>query len=351
MRSLHLQTRSRGPPNVAKIFAAAGAGAPGAPDHRVHARTSRAFALDSMTALYHDIRMYSSLLFLCVANSARSQMAEGLARTLFGGLVRVQSAGSAPTRVNPHAIAAMREIGIDITGQRSKPVDEIDPASIDAVITLCAEEVCPVWPGAIARIHWPLADPASASADRSAEAAAARFRATRDELRCRLWELAASHPPDGVSLGPATGAELAAIDALIRASALPAEMVRDRFPDAYVVARRDGDVVGVAALEAHGNAGLLRSVAVAAGERGRGTGVALVGNRLATARARGLASVYLLTTTAAPLFRRFGFAGADRASAPAALAASPEFAALCPSSATCMRLALRAAGAEPTADA
>jgi protein-tyrosine-phosphatase/N-acetylglutamate synthase-like GNAT family acetyltransferase len=290
--------------------------------------------------------MYSSVLFLCVANSARSQMAEGLARTLFGGLVRVQSAGSAPTRINPHAIAALQEIGIDITGQHSKSVDAIDPASVDAVITLCAEEVCPVWPGAFARIHWPLADPASNEANASAATVAARFRVARDELRFRLWALASTNLPDGVSLGAPTGAELAAVDALIRASTLPAEVVRDRFPEAYVVARRGGDVVGVAALETHERAGLLRSVAVAPRERGRGTGLALVGDRLATARANGLASVYLLTTTAAPLFRRFGFTDAERASAPAALSASPEFATLCPSSATCMRLELRAAAAE-----
>jgi amino-acid N-acetyltransferase len=115
-------------------------------------------------------------------------------------------------------------------------------------------------------------------------------------------------------------------------------VVRDRFPDAYVVARRDGAVVGVAALEAHDRSGLLRTVAVAPGERGRGTGIALVADRLAMARANGLESVYLLTTTAAPLFRRFGFADVNRASAPIALASSPEFAALCPSSASCMRL-------------
>lgn len=295
--------------------------------------------------------MYSSLLLLCVANSARSQMAEGLARTLFGGLVRVQSAGSAPSRVNPHAIAAMREIGIDITHQHSKSVDAIDPASVDAVITLCAEEVCPLWPGAFARTHWPLADPASGEANAPAATVAARFRAVRDELRFRLWALASANLPDGVALGPPTGTELAAVDALIRASALPAEVVRDRFPEAYVVARRGRGVVGVAALEPYDRAGLLRSVAVAPGERGRGTGLALVGDRLATARANGLASVYLLTTTAGPLFRRFGFADAERASAPAALAASPEFSALCPSSATCMRLELHAADAEHTSHA
>src|ERR1041384_1458717 len=83
---------------------------PSARNNRVSGRTSRAFVLDSMTALYHDVRMYSSLLFLCVANSARSQMAEGLARTLFGGLVRVQSAGSQPSGVNPHAICERAEL-------------------------------------------------------------------------------------------------------------------------------------------------------------------------------------------------------------------------------------------------
>ena len=87
------------------------------------------------------------ILYLCVANSARSQMAEGLSRYILGGRVEVLSAGSQPTRVNPYAILAMAEIGIDISAQRSKSVDEIDPARIDLVITLCAEEVCPVFPG------------------------------------------------------------------------------------------------------------------------------------------------------------------------------------------------------------
>jgi protein-tyrosine-phosphatase/N-acetylglutamate synthase-like GNAT family acetyltransferase len=285
--------------------------------------------------------MYTSLVFLCVANSARSQMAEGLAHTLFGGQVRVQSAGSQPTRVNPNAIAAMREVGIDITGQRSKSVDAIDPASVGAVITLCAEEVCPVWPGKLARMHWPLPDPATPDPDAPADAVLARFRAVRDELRFRIWAFASTNLPEGIALGPPTGAELAAIEALIAASALPTQVVRDRFPEAYVVARRGGEVVGVAALETHEQTGLLRSVAVAPGERGRGTGIALVADRLAMAWASGLASVYLLTTTAAPLFRRFGFSVADRAGAPAALTGSPEFAALCPASAACLRLDLR----------
>lgn len=286
--------------------------------------------------------MYTSPVFLCVANAARSQMAEGLARTLFGRLLRVQSAGSQPTRVDPHAIAAMREIGIDIADQRSKSVAAIDPAGVDAVITLCAEEVCPTWPATIARLHWPVSDPASTDPTLSAEATRARFRAVRDELRFRIWRFASTNLPDGIALGAPAAAELGAIDDLIRAGGLPAEVVRDRFPEAYVVARRGTDVVGVAALEVHGPTALLRSVAVAPAERGRGTGIALVADRLAMARESGIDSVYLLTTTAAPLFRRFGFVAADRSSAPAALAASPEFAALCPASAACLRLDLRA---------
>jgi arsenate reductase len=283
--------------------------------------------------------MYASALFLCVANSARSQMAEGLARAMFGKLVRVQSAGSAPSRVNPNAIAAMRDAGIDITGQRSKAVSEIDPATVDVAITLCAEEVCPVWPGRIARLHWPIPDPATTDPDVTPDQMAARFRAARDEIRSRLWMFAASNVPDDVSIGPALAGDRSAVEALVRASDLPVDVVAAQFPAAYVVARRDRAIIGVAALETHDRVALLRSLAVAASERGRGTGLALVGRCLASARANGIGEVYLLTTTAAPLFRRFGFAEIARASAPEVLRTTAEFVALCPSSATCMAVA------------
>ena len=111
------------------------------------------------------------ILFLCVANSARSQMAEGLARRIFGDRSEVISAGSQPSKVNPYAIEAMAEIGIDISGHRSKSVDAIDPAGIDLVITLCAEEICPVFPGRLRRLHWPISDPASADPSLTPEAA------------------------------------------------------------------------------------------------------------------------------------------------------------------------------------
>lgn len=127
------------------------------------------------------------LLFLCVANSARSQMAEGLARAHFGARARVQSAGSNPSDVNPLAIAALAEVGVDAAGQRSKSVAEIDPASVDLVVTLCAEEVCPVFPKRVRKLHWPLPDPA---AEPSAFAHPLdAFRDVRDELARRIAEL------------------------------------------------------------------------------------------------------------------------------------------------------------------
>lgn len=126
------------------------------------------------------------LLFLCVANSARSQMAEGLARAMFEARAVVASAGSRPSRVNPFAIEVMTEDGIDLSAQRSKSVDEIDPANVDVVITLCAEEVCPVFLGNVKRLHWPIPDPASDDPSLGREELLARFRAARDTIRGML---------------------------------------------------------------------------------------------------------------------------------------------------------------------
>ena len=124
------------------------------------------------------------VLFLCVANSARSQMAEGIARALAPPSVKISSAGSQPSRLNPLAVKVLAEIGIDISGQRSKSVSEIPAEDVEAVITLCADEVCPAFLGKARRIHWALPDPASAAGDDVARLDA--FRGVRDELRRRL---------------------------------------------------------------------------------------------------------------------------------------------------------------------
>jgi arsenate reductase len=132
-----------------------------------------------------------SILFLCVANSARSQMAEGLARKLFGPRVRVQSAGSEPSTVNPYAVEVMRELDVDLSAHRSKSVETIDPTTVSTVITLCAEEVCPAFLGRARRLHWPIQDPASKDPSLSREEMLARFRAARDQIRARLLVLEA----------------------------------------------------------------------------------------------------------------------------------------------------------------
>jgi len=124
------------------------------------------------------------ILFLCVANSARSQMAEGIARSLAPAEVVISSAGSFPAPIRPQAVQVLKEIGIDISGHRSKDVNAIDPGAVDAVITLCDEEVCPVFPGKAHRIHWGLPDPAAARGTEEDRLDA--FRSVRDELLRRL---------------------------------------------------------------------------------------------------------------------------------------------------------------------
>lgn len=142
---------------------------------------------------------FDSILFLCVANSARSQMAEGLARAVFGDAVRVQSAGSQPSRVNPLAVEVMAEHGISLGHHISKSVASIDPESVDLVITLCAEEVCPVFLSGARRLHWPLQDPDRKDEALTHEERLQHFRAARDQIKGRLDVLAALR---GLPAGP-----------------------------------------------------------------------------------------------------------------------------------------------------
>jgi len=131
-----------------------------------------------MTATTDPIRV----LFLCTHNSARSQIAEGLLRALGDNVFASFSAGTEVTRVHPLAIEAMHEIGVDITGQRSKLLTEYLNEPFDAVVTVCdhANERCPIFPGAMRRLHWSLPDPSAATG--TDEERLVAFRAVRDTL-------------------------------------------------------------------------------------------------------------------------------------------------------------------------
>ena len=129
------------------------------------------------------------VMFLCSGNSARSQMAEGWLRHLAGDRFDVVSAGTEPSSVNPLAVAVMRERGVDISAQTSKAVGQFLGDSFAYLITVCdnAREKCPIFPGAVKRIHWPLDDPAAAAGSDAERRAV--FRRVRDEIetRMRAW--------------------------------------------------------------------------------------------------------------------------------------------------------------------
>ena len=130
-----------------------------------------------------------NILFLCVANSARSQMAEGLAKSKLDTSFNIKSAGSIPGKLNPFAVRVMGEIGIDISNQYSKAMADLEPrfmAELDYVITLCAEEVCPTVSSKAKKLHWGLVDPAAAQSSDVEKLAV--FRKVRDELALRIDE-------------------------------------------------------------------------------------------------------------------------------------------------------------------
>ena len=129
-----------------------------------------------------------TILILCTGNSCRSHMAEGFLRAAAGEIVNVQSAGSKPAGyVHPLAIKVMAEAGIDISGHRSKHLNEFLNQPVHTVITVCdnADQACPIFPGQVNRHHWPFVDPARATG--SAEEILACFRQVRDEMR-RVFE-------------------------------------------------------------------------------------------------------------------------------------------------------------------
>jgi arsenate reductase len=136
--------------------------------------------------------MKTRVLFLCVHNSARSQLAEGLLRDMAGDVFEVYSAGSSPTGVNPFAIRVLQDRGIDASRQYSKNLNEFVAQPFDFVITLCDDEVCPVFPGALRRLHWGLPDPGAVEGDSEAKLDA--FRRAAEAIEARLREFLQAVP-------------------------------------------------------------------------------------------------------------------------------------------------------------
>lgn len=139
--------------------------------------------------------MKERILVLCTGNSARSQMAEGLLRQVLGDRFEIFSAGTRPSHVRPEAIAVMRELGINISGHRSKHLDEFRDTEFRYVITVCdnAAETCPVFPGVAERTHWSFEDPAAVEGDEETRLAA--FRRIRDQIAERVRSFAAALRP------------------------------------------------------------------------------------------------------------------------------------------------------------
>lgn len=133
------------------------------------------------------------ILFLCVANSARSQLAHGIAKSMFGKQVQVESAGSVPSGiVQPWAVQVLAEDGIDISENTSKAIEDLPQdflKDLNFVITLCAEEVCPVMLTKAQRLHWPIPDPANVAEDSKREA----FIIAKESIKEKLRRFAAEH--------------------------------------------------------------------------------------------------------------------------------------------------------------
>jgi len=138
------------------------------------------------------------VLFLCTGNSCRSQMAEGWARTLRGDALEAWSAGTAPHGLDPRAVTVMAEVGIDISHQHSKHVDEVMNVPFDYVVTLCgdARETCPIFPGPVRKLHAGFDDPPKQAAQATDEQEALKpYRRVRDEIRAFIESLPAAFDP------------------------------------------------------------------------------------------------------------------------------------------------------------
>jgi arsenate reductase len=279
------------------------------------------------------------VLFACVHNAGRSQMAAALFNRYADPQKAVAiSAGTQPgTRVHPEVLETMKELDVDLSQVSPQFLSDELAASVNVLVTMGCGEACPVVPG-VERHDWPLEDPKGKPIERVRDIR----KQVRDRTKALLAEKGWLLQPDAtVEVVPARREDEGAVRSLLTESALPVEGVDVGFPQRFVVARVDGRVVGCAGIEVYGADGLLRSLAVGRAGRNRGLGSRLVEDCRKAAALDGLSSLYLITTTAAVFFEGLGFERIERTSVPAGIRSSAEFASICPSSAAVLRRSIK----------
>jgi len=273
-----------------------------------------------------------TVLFACVHNAGRSQMAAAIFNQLANpALARAISAGTNPgEHVQAEVVLAMRELGIDLSHARPQRLTTTLAKAASLLITMGCGESCPFVPG-LARDDWPLEDPQ----DKAPE----RVRQIRDQVRKRVWTLLTERGW-GISVGQDLRDSRPDEDPQLRVfledAGLPADDVETGRQE-YLLAREAERIVGSVGLEVVGADALVRSLAVAQDRRGLGLGKRLLQAATQRARARGIKTLYALTTTAEAFATTEGFARILRTEVPGAIASLPQFRALCPATAVCMR--------------
>jgi arsenate reductase (thioredoxin) len=275
------------------------------------------------------------VLFACVHNAGRSQMAAALFNQLADPtLARAMSAGTSPgDQVHPEVVSVMREAGVDLAEIRPQRLTPALAKEAALLVTMGCGEACPVVPG-VERDDWPLEDPKGKPAE--------RVREIRDEIRRRVRALLAARRwaiPVGLELRDARLEDDVQLRAFLVAAGLPADDVESGRQE-YLLACEGQRIVGSIGLESIGVDALARSLAVAPDRRGLGLGNRLLAAAVQRAHARGIQTLYALTTTAEAFAAAHGFVRIPRTEVPEAVVALPQFRALCPVTAVCMRLSL-----------
>jgi protein-tyrosine-phosphatase/N-acetylglutamate synthase-like GNAT family acetyltransferase len=232
------------------------------------------------------------ILVLSRAGAARAPIAAALIRRVLGRRVSIQVAAIEPGPIDPHAIAALGELGVGLAAAPVAAVAAIDHDTVKLILTVCEEPLAPEWETQVQRIHWPIPDPGGTLAG---------ARAARDELARLAVGLAADLPPEGFMIRPALELDREPVQILLEVCELPTAL-GPGFPRSYRVARAGGQTIGVVALEPQGDRLVLHSLAVAHQVRGYGLAIAMVARALVAAEGRPVA-----VEPAHACFERFGF--------------------------------------------